>query len=307
VTLPAVKSLLVRARIGLVESIEARDTACPEIRADLTLAHDRGVRASGKARRHMRDCDGCRHYRTALRATQNGFGALTPGAGPLAVIAKLLGIGGAGSGAAAGSGAMAAGGGTVAIGGGAAVTASKVAAIVASAAVVSGGAVEVREHIAEPAKPKAAPAQVTAPARSAPAPIVAMPASRAEPALRAPKRERAAEHHAHRTAASAPALDRHPELPGVVPAAVAPEVRATGGAMAPDEDPVSAEQPAAPEKPSNIVTDLLRPKPEADSAKTGAAPASGTAPATHHEPDSSAPASGSGGATSAGGAGAPPG
>ena len=34
-TVPAVKSLLVRARIGLVEAAEARDTACTEIRRQL--------------------------------------------------------------------------------------------------------------------------------------------------------------------------------------------------------------------------------------------------------------------------------
>ena len=35
VTVPAVKSLLVRARIGLVEAAEARDTDCDVIRDDL--------------------------------------------------------------------------------------------------------------------------------------------------------------------------------------------------------------------------------------------------------------------------------
>ena len=67
VTVPAVKSLLVRARVGLVEAAEARDTDCGEIRGDLLRAYDRGVKASGRARRHMRDCDGCREYRAALR------------------------------------------------------------------------------------------------------------------------------------------------------------------------------------------------------------------------------------------------
>src|ERR671933_2975248 len=54
VTVPAVKSLLVRARVGLVEAIEARDADCSEIRADLLRSYDRGVKASGRARRHMR-------------------------------------------------------------------------------------------------------------------------------------------------------------------------------------------------------------------------------------------------------------
>src|SRR5258708_2452157 len=36
-SVPAIKSLLVRARIGLVEAGEARDTACADIRAELAL------------------------------------------------------------------------------------------------------------------------------------------------------------------------------------------------------------------------------------------------------------------------------
>ena len=63
VTVPAVKSLLVRARVGLVEAQEARDADCAEIQADLLRAYDRGVKASGRARKHMRSCDGCTEYR----------------------------------------------------------------------------------------------------------------------------------------------------------------------------------------------------------------------------------------------------
>src|SRR5215204_1658390 len=82
VTVPAVKSLLVRARVGLVEAQESRDADCAEIRRDLLSAYDRGVKASGRARRHMRECDGCREYRRALRGVQRSFAALSPvGAG----------------------------------------------------------------------------------------------------------------------------------------------------------------------------------------------------------------------------------
>src|SRR3712207_3105711 len=72
VSVPAVKSLLVRARIGLVEAAEARDTACTDIREDLALSFGKGVRASAKARKHMRECDGCRDYRSQLRGVQQG-------------------------------------------------------------------------------------------------------------------------------------------------------------------------------------------------------------------------------------------
>ncbi|MCW2999074.1 MAG: polymerase, sigma-24 subunit, subfamily, partial [Solirubrobacterales bacterium] len=109
VTMPAVKSLLVRARMGLVESQQARDTPCLQIREDITAAHDRGVRASGRARRHARECPGCAGYRTTLKAISDGLDALSPSPGPWAFFAKLIGLGAGGSGAA--GGAAAAGGG----------------------------------------------------------------------------------------------------------------------------------------------------------------------------------------------------
>jgi len=92
VTVPAVKSLLVRARVGLVEAAEARDTDCEIIRSDLMAAYDRGVKASGRARRHMRECSGCQDYRTALRGMRRSFAALSPGlAGPAALLVWLRG------------------------------------------------------------------------------------------------------------------------------------------------------------------------------------------------------------------------
>src|SRR5688500_11647297 len=117
VSVPAVKSLLVRARIGLTEAAEARNTACSEIRSDLALSFGKGVRASAKARKHMRECDGCSDYRRDLRAVQTGLSALSPGAHPLGLLAKLLGLGASGGGAAAG-GTAAAGGGAAVAGGG---------------------------------------------------------------------------------------------------------------------------------------------------------------------------------------------
>ena len=157
VTVPAIKSLLVRARVGLVEAIEARDTACVEIRTDLAAAFDRGVRASGRSRKHLRECAGCRDYRTALRGVEKQLNGLAPASGPLTAIAKILGIGGASSGAAAGGGAAVLGGGAGAAAGGTtaatigtgavAATAGKVAAVVAAAAVVGGGAATVERKV----------------------------------------------------------------------------------------------------------------------------------------------------------------
>ena len=157
VTVPAVKSLLVRARVGLVEAAEARDADCCEIRDDLMASYDRGVKASGRARKHMRSCAGCREYREALRGMRRSFAALTPvSAGLFGSIAASLGIGGGGAaagGAAAGGGGVAAtaAGGTLAT-----ATACKVAAVVCTAALTAGGAVEVQklrnDRAAAPAK-----------------------------------------------------------------------------------------------------------------------------------------------------------
>jgi Sigma-70, region 4 len=67
VTAGAAKSLLVRARTGLADAAEARDAACSEIRADMLRALERGVRASGRAGRHLLSCDDCRNHRRGLR------------------------------------------------------------------------------------------------------------------------------------------------------------------------------------------------------------------------------------------------
>jgi RNA polymerase sigma factor (sigma-70 family) len=241
-SVPAVKSLLVRARIGLVESGEARDTACADIRAEIALAYGRGVRASGRSRRHLRDCSGCREYRHALRGRRTGFAALGSG-GPLATLAKLLGIGGASSGAAAG-----AGGSAVVVGG--AATATKVAAIVCCAAVVGGGAVEVGQHVTavKPthhkavvhprATPAARAAAATAPVRVVP---LAAPAGRVSNPLLGHDAPTEAKHSraAGRSGTSAQTVHREEPAALSTPAVTtpaAPEEIQTGGAMAPDED-----------------------------------------------------------------------
>jgi RNA polymerase sigma factor (sigma-70 family) len=193
VTVPAVKSLLVRARIGLVEAAEARDADCADIRVDLLDAYDRGVKASSRARRHMRGCDACTEYRAALRGMRRSFAALSPaGAGPLAMaVAKLLGVGSAGGGAAAG-GSAAAGGGAVAAGG---VAACKVAAVVCTAALATGGAVEVTHLARTNPLPARAAAVKPAPA-PAPAPAPTVTAVR-QITVTPPVRERVPAKHEH--------------------------------------------------------------------------------------------------------------
>ena len=154
VTVPAVKSLLVRARLGLAQALEARDTACSDIREELILSHDRGLRPNATARRHMRDCDGCREFRHQLRGVSRRFAAIVPTLGPIGVLANMLGVGGAGGGAAggafaaggaAGSGCAVVGLGTVSAG------ATHMATLIAAAVVTAGGAVELQHTL--PAAP----------------------------------------------------------------------------------------------------------------------------------------------------------
>jgi RNA polymerase sigma factor (sigma-70 family) len=242
-SIPAIKSLLVRARMGLVEAGEARDTACADIRSELTVAHDRGVRASGRSRRHLRDCQGCREYRRAMRTVERSLGGLAPGGGPLATIAKLLGIGGASSGAAAGAGM---GGSAAVVGGATAATATKVAAIVCCAAVVGGGAAEVHDQVTAAKEPQRAAGARTRPAATvvpAAAVSVQAPAPRAANPLRGRDATGTEGRHAKDrvkalvdTSATAAPAAAH-----AGPAA--PEEIQTGGAMAPDEDPAPAATP----------------------------------------------------------------
>jgi len=131
VSVPAVKSLLLRARTGLIDLASARDTPCGDIRDELIGAADRSVRISGRARRHCAECSSCDAYRGELKRVRRGFAALTP-TGPLGQLGVLLGIGGGGGAAAAGGGGAVAGGGALA-----GATATKIAVAVCCAALIT--------------------------------------------------------------------------------------------------------------------------------------------------------------------------
>jgi RNA polymerase sigma factor (sigma-70 family) len=298
VTVPAIKSLLVRARVGLVESAEARDADCSEIRHDLMAAYDRGVKASGRARRHMRDCSACNEYRSALRGMRRSFAALTPAAaGPLIALTKLLGVGGAGGAGAAGGGAAA--GGAAAAGSSAAaaagtVTACKVAAVVCTAAITAaGGAVEVK-RLADP-PPQArhivhTPAQLTPAARQAAlhsAPAVAPAPMKRAVSAPAPARHRAA----HRPAAVKPVAPATGETTPV-PIDAGPingvDTSESGGVLAPDE-PV-ADPPAETDPPLPVTPEDTAPSEEPTAGPEAApSPAPTTGPADAQPGGTAAP------------------
>jgi hypothetical protein len=297
VTVPAVKSLLVRARIGLAQAAEARDTACAAIRADLADAHERGVRASGLVRRHLHDCKACGAYRRELRALDARLAALVPAVGPVALVAKLLGVvGGGGSTgvASGGAGGTAVGGAaaaTAASGGAAAATAgigtasfgvTHIAAAVAVAVVSAGGAVEVHQSLVAQAPPAIRHVLVL-PRTVSQAPIPAVPVVqlRHDAAMRL-KLRIVPGISGTAIAVPPPALDP--------PAAAGP---ANGGAAAPVDPSTSpADPPASPTEPVTPAPDAGT-TPDGSGPVVGATSGSSSAPPPAPAPvpaDASAPA-----------------
>ncbi len=95
VSVTAAHNLAGRARENLIKTRDARDANCPDIRSTLVDAHERGVRPSEHALRHVADCDACRAYRRDLRKISRQLHALNPGLGlpVLGAIIKLAGGG----------------------------------------------------------------------------------------------------------------------------------------------------------------------------------------------------------------------
>jgi RNA polymerase sigma factor (sigma-70 family) len=205
-TVPSVKSLLVRARVSLAEAAEARLLTCDEVRLDLGGVAEGLAKTSAPVRRHLKQCERCRIFRSELKSTTKALAAIYPIA-PFIFLKKLslakLGIGGAASGAAASGGAAAGGAGiaTTAAGAAGSITASsavsagigtiasKAAAATAAAVIVTGAAVEVRHATVTPepvaqvaAAPPARPVPVPAPTPPAPVKVRQKPKPKAHPA-----------------------------------------------------------------------------------------------------------------------------
>jgi RNA polymerase sigma factor (sigma-70 family) len=187
-TIPSVKSLLVRARIGLAEASEARRLSCDEVRIELGEVAEGIQRKPGPlVRRHLKTCTRCAAFQLHLKETSRSLALLLP-IGPLVLMRKLVlfhlghsagssagaaatsgaaassGAGAAAGGAAAGGatagGALAGGaaaGGAAAGGAGIGALATKAAASLAAAAIVTAGAVEV-DHAVQPPPASTPPA-----------------------------------------------------------------------------------------------------------------------------------------------------
>lgn len=113
VTAEAATMLAVRARDNLVRTREARDADCLDVRVQLQLAGERGVRPAEATRLHVQGCHGCQRYRRDLRRVNRRLQALAPpvGLAPAALLGKLFGGGGAKTAAAVGTAAVVAAGG----------------------------------------------------------------------------------------------------------------------------------------------------------------------------------------------------
>jgi RNA polymerase sigma factor (sigma-70 family) len=137
-----VKALVFRARSGLIERREARETPCAEIREQLANLRGGSLRRS-ELRHHLRHCPGCSDYRERVRQQRQMLAAALPVVPSMGLKSSVFSAAGLGGGA-AGGGAVAAGGGAAAGGGGLAFggsLGSAAAAKVALVAVLAGGGI----------------------------------------------------------------------------------------------------------------------------------------------------------------------
>jgi RNA polymerase sigma factor (sigma-70 family) len=268
-TVPAVKSLLVRARMSLAEASQSRHLTCGEVRLELAEAAEGLRKASGPVRHHVKRCEECQEFRTELRDSSKALAALAP-LGPLAllhnlIISKLSGLFG-GSGSAAGGSAVAGGGaaagGTAAAGGGVAAVgaggaASAGAGAVAAGAATGGGAMfsgaAAAGGIGGAIGAKAAATAATAALLTAGAVEVRQiysdktetVAERSQiAAAHAPPPARGVGHALERDAQLHTTSATQTEAPGAVEPAPAPEIEAAAPAPAPETVPDPAEEAA---------------------------------------------------------------
>lgn len=168
-TVPSVKSLLVRARVGLAEAAEARRLSCEEVRGELGEVAEGLARLSSPARRHVKDCDRCKAFQGHLKENNRALAMLLP-VGPLLLAKKFLLAQLGTTASASGAGGLAASSGILT--GAASSVASKAAATAAAAAIVTAGAVEVRNATTAQPSRESAPVVAQAPVAPSPEPAV---------------------------------------------------------------------------------------------------------------------------------------
>jgi hypothetical protein len=155
---PHVKSLVFRARSGLIERRQARETPCEEIREQLANLRGGALRRS-ELRHHLRSCAGCRAYREEVGRQRQMLAVALPVVPSLGLkqdVLAAVGAGGSASGAALSGLGAAVGGPTLA----------KLAVV---GAIAGGGAVAGDSLLDDPDRGQSAtPAGVTTPAGNQP-------------------------------------------------------------------------------------------------------------------------------------------
>lgn len=227
-TVPAIKSLLVRARMSLAEAAEARSLPCGEVRADI----ERGGRLSGASRRHANACELC--ATAARRARKRPAAAALLPLLPIGLIRRV----GEFFGFAPGGG----GGDAVANG----VAGAKVA-VIATAAIAT-AAPQVAHHAQHHPKPPVVQAAAPAPARvtAHPPPAPAPPVSRPQPQPVQPPVE---------STPVAPAPQPPPAVPAPDAGATEPQPAADGSPNdQPDAPPESTPNAVGGEPQATVAT-----------------------------------------------------
>jgi RNA polymerase sigma factor (sigma-70 family) len=125
-----VKALVYQARSTLSAAKDARETPCEDIRHELSVGRGAALRR-GNLRRHLRDCHGCREFRSQVERQRRGLRALLPVFPTIALKQSIFG-----GGATAGTGAAATVGGGAVLGG--AVKTSALKMLLATLALTAG-------------------------------------------------------------------------------------------------------------------------------------------------------------------------
>jgi RNA polymerase sigma factor (sigma-70 family) len=143
-----VKSLVFQARSSLIESRNAREIPCHEIREQLATASGGALRR-GPLRRHLKQCTGCAEFRDDVRRQRQMMAAALPVIPSIALkhgALAAIGIGGGGGAGASAGGSAAAGGLASLI---STTGAGKTIALIAVAGATVGGGVAITQEVVD--------------------------------------------------------------------------------------------------------------------------------------------------------------
>jgi len=286
-----VKALVFQARSSLIASRQARETDCETIREQLVELKGGSLRRN-TLRRHLKECAGCREFRTALQDQRRLLALALPVVPTVAlkqaVLGGTVGTGTAAAGAAGGGAAGAGLAGSSLIGSGTSLTAK----VLVVAAVAGGGgatAAGVKSVVGDPparTAPAAAPAgqggggtePAPGPGGSGPQPAAsAAPGAAAEPGDHAAKDEKGDD-----AKPDAPETSARPdEAPG--------QAKGDGENAKPDEAPGQAKDaPARPDAPGQAEEKPREKAESGDDRDAGDGGKSETAPGQNGQPEENA-------------------